>query len=104
MQEHICFKKHILANVSDTNQHEAILDVEVEEEKEGDEEAEKGNSGALPQTPHFVQGFPHQPHVVLCGICRRSTRGTLSVPKKQLRVKRHPIVEGFVIGPCGHVT
>lgn len=58
-----------------TNQHVAIFNVEVQEEEEGDEEAEEGNGGAFPQTPHLVQGFPHQPHAVqaVAGICKRRT-------------------------------
>ena len=31
-----------------TNQHIAVFNVEVQEEEEGDEEAEKGNSGTFP--------------------------------------------------------
>lgn len=31
-----------------TNQHVAVFNVEVQEEEEGDEEAEEGNSGAFP--------------------------------------------------------
>lgn len=58
-----------------TNQDIAIFNVEVQEEEEGDEEAEEGNSGAFPQTSHLVQGFPHQSHAVhpLTGICTRRT-------------------------------
>ena len=58
-----------------TNQHVAIFNIEVKEEEEGDEEAEEGNSGAFPQTPHLVEGFPHQPHAALAlsGICIRKT-------------------------------
>lgn len=53
------------------HQHVAVFNVEVEEEEERDEEAEEGDGGALPKTPHLVQGFPHQPHAVhaLTGIC-----------------------------------
>lgn len=58
-----------------TDQHIAIFNVEVQEEEEGDEEAEEGNSGAFPQTPHLVQRFPHKPHAVraLAGICTGRT-------------------------------
>lgn len=58
-----------------TNQHVAIFNVEVEEEEESDEEAEEGDGGALPQTPHLVQGFPQQPHAArsLSGICDGGT-------------------------------
>lgn len=47
-----------------TDQHIAVFHVKVQEEEEGDEEAKEGDGGAFPQTPHFVQGFPHQPHSV----------------------------------------
>lgn len=65
-----------MGNTKCTNQHVAIFNVEVQEEEEGDEEAEEGNSRAFPQTPHLVQGFPHQPHTVhsLTGICMRKSR------------------------------
>lgn len=58
-------------------QHVSVLDVEVEEEEEGDEEAEEGDGGAFPQTPHLIQGFPHQPHAAraLSGTCGRTTTG-----------------------------
>lgn len=61
-----------------TYQHVSVLDVEVEEEEEGDEEAEEGDGGAFPQTPHLIQGFPHQPHAAraLSGTCGRSTTTT----------------------------
>lgn len=45
-----------------TNQDVAIFHVEVQKEEEGNEEAEEGDGGTFPQTPHLVQGFPHQPH------------------------------------------
>lgn len=64
-----------------TYQHIAVFDVEVEEEEEGDEEAEEGDGGAFPQTPHLVQGFPHQPHAAraLAGICGgRTWQGRVS--------------------------
>lgn len=56
-----------------TNQHVAIFNVKVQEEEEGDEEAEEGNSGAFPQTSHLVQGFPHQPHALhsIAEICTK---------------------------------
>lgn len=66
-------------------QHVAVLDVEVEEEEEGDEEAEEGDGGALPQAPHLVQGFPQQPHdaAALSGTCRGTGR-------EKLKIRRHP--------------
>lgn len=57
-----------------SDQNISIFDVEVEEEEEGDEEAQEGNGWAFPQTPHLVQGFPNQPHVVqpLTRICNQT--------------------------------
>lgn len=59
-----------------THQNISVLDVEVEEEEESDEEAQEGDGGALPQTPHFVQGLPQQPHAALLSrICKQGHRG-----------------------------
>lgn len=62
-------------------QHVAVLNVEVEEEEEGDEEAEEGDGGAFPQAPHLVQGFPQQPHAAaaLSGTCRGTSREKLKL-------------------------
>lgn len=56
------------------HQHVAVLHVEVDEEKEGDEDHQEGNCGALPETAHFVQGLPHQSHgcQVTTGTCRET--------------------------------
>lgn len=62
IREHICIQQHFWSNLlfkhqegntnmkrrRFTNQHIAIFDVEVQEEEEGDEEAEEGDGGAFP--------------------------------------------------------
>lgn len=42
-----------------TYQHISIIHIEVEKEQEGDEEAEEGEHGSFPETPHLVHGLPH---------------------------------------------
>lgn len=55
-----------------TDQYIAILHVEVHEEEKGDENNQKGNGGALPETPHFIQVLQQKPHdgVAPAQICK----------------------------------
>lgn len=84
-------------------QHVAVLHVEVEEEEEGDEEAEEGDGGALPQAPHLVQGFPQQPHAAaaLSGTCRGT--GTEKLKLRRRSASRLALVtaQDFFLSPVG---
>lgn len=42
-----------------SHQHVSIIHVKVEEEQEGDAEAEEGEHGSFSETPHLVHGLPH---------------------------------------------
>lgn len=53
------FAKNIYGKHKFTNQHVAVFNVEVQEEEEGDEEAEEGEHGPFSETPHLVHGLPH---------------------------------------------
>lgn len=70
-------------------QHVAVLNVEVEEEEEGDEEAKEGDGGAFPQAPHLVQGFPQQPHAAaaLSGTCRGTGREELKLWRRSASIR-----------------